>query len=118
MPHVRMDITVWAGTVILVTATFRHTTTYGMVFVQPLSETRSRMRTIVWVPRRSGTFSKAIVDPIDAWIRQRFIRAFLMDDVLRAAGARYNPNTLIEADREIGNYMAWLAQLTNAPASQ
>jgi len=115
--RVQMDITVWAGTVILVTATFRRTTSYGMVFVQPLSESRTHMRTIVWVPRSKGAFARAVVDPVDAWIRRRFIRAFLMDDVLRAAGARYNPNTLVEADREISNYMAWLAQLTNAPAS-
>jgi phenylpropionate dioxygenase-like ring-hydroxylating dioxygenase large terminal subunit len=107
-PRVRMSITVWAGTNILVTAEFARTTSYGMVFVHPLSQARTRLRTIVWVPRRRGRLARALIDPTDAMIRRRFIRAFMADDASRSAGVRYNPATLIDADRELAGYFDWL----------
>jgi phenylpropionate dioxygenase-like ring-hydroxylating dioxygenase large terminal subunit len=112
-PRVNMSITSWAGLNILVTARFRRTTSYGMVFVRPIDEQRTHLRTIVWVPRRAGAIARAAIDPLDAAIRRRFIRAFMKDDVVRSAGIRYNPATLIEADRELGNYLKWLLELGN-----
>jgi phenylpropionate dioxygenase-like ring-hydroxylating dioxygenase large terminal subunit len=112
-PQVHMAVTVWGGTLILVTARFRRTTSYGMVFVRPLGDDRTHLRTIVWVPRRSGRLASAAIDPIDASIRRRFIRAFMADDALRSDGVRYNPATLIEADREMAHYLAWLLAVTN-----
>jgi phenylpropionate dioxygenase-like ring-hydroxylating dioxygenase large terminal subunit len=111
-PRVRMTVTSWAGTLILVTAEFRRTTTYGMVFVQPLSEHRTRVRTILWLPRRRGIVGRAVLGPIDRRVRRGFIRAFLADDAARSQGARYNPATLIDADREMAAYLDWLAALS------
>ena len=108
-PSVRMSVTVWGGTLILVTATFRRTTSYGMVALEPLAETRTRVRTIVWVPRRTGAMARTLLDPLDARIRRRFIRAFMLEDAVRSNGVRYNPATLIDADRELRDYMTWLA---------
>jgi phenylpropionate dioxygenase-like ring-hydroxylating dioxygenase large terminal subunit len=107
-PRVRMSITVWAGTNILVTATFARTTSYGMVFVRPIDEGRAQLRTIVWVPRRRAAVSRAVLDPLDAWVRRGFIRAFMGDDAARSNGVRYNPATLIDADRTMAEYMDWL----------
>lgn len=112
-PRVRMSVTVWAGTLILVTAAFQRTTSYGMVFVRPLSDgRRSLVRTIVWAPRRQGAVRRALLDPLDARIRRRFIRAFMMDDATRSDGVEYNPHTLIEADAELRDYFVWLSQAT------
>jgi hypothetical protein len=111
-PRVRMTVTSWAGTLILVTAEFRRTTTYGMVFVQPLGEHRTRVRTILWLPRRRGMVGRAVLAPIDRRVRRGFIRAFLADDAARSQGARYNPATLIDADREMAAYLDWLAALS------
>jgi phenylpropionate dioxygenase-like ring-hydroxylating dioxygenase large terminal subunit len=111
-PRVRMSVTVWYGTLILVTAEFRRTISYGMVFVRPLSTERTHLRTIVWVPRRRGLLLRAIVDPIDARVRRSFIRAFMTDDAVRSDGVGYNPNTLIDADRELRDYFAWLGRVT------
>ena len=108
-PRVRMTVTVWAGTLILVSAEFRRTTTYGMVFVRPTADGGAHMRTIVWVPRRRRAWARAAVDPLDAAIRRRFIRAFLMEDAVRTDGVRYNPATLIDADQEMRAYLDWLA---------
>jgi hypothetical protein len=110
-PRVRMSITVWAGTNILVTATFARTTSYGMVFVRPIGEQRTHLRTIVWVPRRRAAVARAILDPLDAFVRRRFIRAFMADDAARSNGVRYNPATLIAADRTMAEYMDWLASV-------
>jgi phenylpropionate dioxygenase-like ring-hydroxylating dioxygenase large terminal subunit len=108
-PRVRMTVTVWAGTLILVTAEFCRTTTYGMVFVRPRADGGAHMRTIVWIPRRCRAWSRALLDPLDAAIRRRFIRAFLTEDAVRTDGVRYNPATLIDADREMRAYLDWLA---------
>jgi phenylpropionate dioxygenase-like ring-hydroxylating dioxygenase large terminal subunit len=112
-PRVRMSVTVWGGTVVLVTAEFRRTTSYGMVFVRPLGPRRSHLRTIVWVSRRRGAAARALLDPLDAAVRRSFIRAFMLDDAVRSEGVGYNPATLIDADRELRDYFAWLAGVTN-----
>ena len=113
-PQVRMSVTSWAGVNIIVTATFAKTSTHGMVFVRPLDEERTLLRTIVWIPRHAGPMAKSLIDPIAAWIRRRFIQAFLHDDAARAEGARYNPATLLpDADRVLKYYLDWLASLTS-----
>src|SRR5206468_707675 len=68
--QVRMSVTVWTGTNILVTAAFARTTSFGMVFIRPLGETRTHLRTIVWVPRRRGILARAVADPLDALVRR------------------------------------------------
>jgi phenylpropionate dioxygenase-like ring-hydroxylating dioxygenase large terminal subunit len=109
-PRVRMSVTIWGGTLIFVEATFQHTTSYGMVCVWPIDENSAVMRTIVWIARRRGALA-AVVDPLDAWLRRRFIRAFLTEDAVRSDGVRYNPLTVIDADRGLASYMAWLSSM-------
>jgi nitrite reductase/ring-hydroxylating ferredoxin subunit len=121
-PRVRMAVTSWAGTVILVTASFRRTTSYGMVFVRPLAAEgaaggRSLVRIVVWVPRRGSRLGRAVVDPVDAAVRRRFIRAFLRPDVTASDGVRYTPATLIDADRELADYMRWLSRTCRGEAA-
>jgi phenylpropionate dioxygenase-like ring-hydroxylating dioxygenase large terminal subunit len=112
-PRVRMSVTVWGGTNVLVAAEFRRTTSYGMVFVRPLDAERTHLRTIVWVPRRRGALRRALLDPLDAAVRRSFIRAFMGDDAARSEGVGYNPATLIDADKELRDYFLWLGGVTN-----
>jgi phenylpropionate dioxygenase-like ring-hydroxylating dioxygenase large terminal subunit len=109
-PQVHMSVTSWGGVNILVTARFQRAVTRGMVFVRAVDVNRTVLRTIVWVPQHRGPFG-ALIDPIAAAIRRRFIQAFLADDAARSDGARYNPATLIDADREMKRYLDWLAAL-------
>ena len=102
-PTVTMAVTSWGGTMVLVAATFRRTTSYGMVNVTPLDGRRSRVRVVVWVPRRRP------FDRVDARVRRSFVRAFLLPDVTAAAGTRWSPGTLVDADRTFASYLAWLA---------
>jgi hypothetical protein len=99
---------VWGGPLVLVTAQFRRTTSYGMVTIQPLAEAKSLARILVWVPRRTHAGGR-IINVLDAAVRRAFIRAFLRPDVTAADGIRYTPGTLIDADRELASYMQWLS---------
>jgi phenylpropionate dioxygenase-like ring-hydroxylating dioxygenase large terminal subunit len=107
-PKVTMTVTSWCGTAILVSAEFRRTTSYGMVWVTPLSPVRSRLRTIVWVPRARTAAGRMLFDPADAAVRRSFIRTFMLDDRNRSAGIRYSPGTLIGADAVLAGYLQWL----------
>jgi hypothetical protein len=86
-----------------------------MVLVHPLGPERTLLRTIVWVRKRKNAIARALVDPVDACIRRRFIRAFVMDDAVRSRGVRYNPATLIEPDHAMRDYFNWLAALSSSP---
>jgi aminopyrrolnitrin oxygenase len=113
--EVTLTATVWCGPLIFVIARFRRTTTYGLVSVRPLTGERSLATIIVWVPRRNSAFGR-LIDPIDAAVRRSFIRAFLQPDVSAAAGIRYNPATLIDADRELVAYLRWLGGASRGAA--
>jgi len=69
----------------------------------------SRVRVIVFVPKSRSVLGRGLVDPAHGWVRRAFIRAFLSADARRLDGARYNPRSLIEADRDMANYFTWLA---------
>lgn len=107
-PRVSMTITSYCGTMVLVSAQFARTTSYGMVFVRPVAGDRCQIRIVVWVPRRSGAMRA--LDPLDALIRRWFIRDFLRADQDRTRGIRYNPSTLIEADQTLAGYFQWLGR--------
>ncbi len=106
--QVEMSVTCWSGTLILVMAKFRRTTSYGMVCVTPLSPGKTRLQTIVWVPKSRTKLGRMIIDPIDAIIRRSFIKAFMRADQDRLDGTRYNRNTLIGADAALAAYFDWL----------
>jgi nitrite reductase/ring-hydroxylating ferredoxin subunit len=109
--RVTMTVTSWCGTLVLVTAEFARTTSYGMVCVRPLDRNRSVIRNIVWVPRRSGLLHA--LDPVDAMVRRWFIRGFVESDRERSKGIRYNPGSLIDADAVLAGYFKWLAETVN-----
>jgi hypothetical protein len=107
-PTVTMTVTSWCGTIILVTAEFRRTTSYGLVAVTPMGQNRTRMLTIVWVKRSDGALGRLAFDPINASVRRSFIRAFMLADRERSEGTRYTPETLIAADAVLADYFRWL----------
>lgn len=112
-PRVTMSVTSWTGTLVLVTAKFSRTTSYGLVCVTPVAAGRCRLRVIVWVPRSRTAAGRWVIDPIDAAVRRAFIRAFVRSDHERSAGIRFAPGTLIDADRTLADYFSWLAGLVH-----
>jgi hypothetical protein len=110
-PKVEMTVTNWCGNLVLVAARFRRTTTYGLVSFIPLEGNRTWVRDIVWIPRRRLWPLRSILDPLDACIRRLFIREFVRSDVERSAGIRFNSHRMIEADKVLVDYLAWLRRV-------
>ncbi|MDB6124405.1 MAG: Rieske (2Fe-2S) domain protein [Pedosphaera sp.] len=103
-----MTVTNWYGNLVLVSARFRRTTSYGIVSFIPLANGQTLIRDIVLVPRSRTMVGRRIVDPIDLWLRKRFIREFVRSDVEPSQGIRFNPQRAIEADKVLVDYFNWL----------
>lgn len=107
--EVTMEVTDWAGTLFFVRASFRRTQTYGMVALLPMAPRRTLLYVTVAVRRSRTTVGRWLIDPVNAQIRRKFIEIFLREDIERASGTDYHWQSLIEADRLLADYFAWLA---------
>ncbi|HKQ79827.1 MAG TPA: Rieske 2Fe-2S domain-containing protein [Blastocatellia bacterium] len=120
--RVTMDTTVWSGTLAFVMAHFHNSdslpsglndiaprvTSYGMTEIRPLStdlNQQSLVRVTIFRRRRRG---RRALDHFDVRIKRHFIRAFLKPDTRLLDDARYDPDHLIHADREMAAYLQWL----------
>ena len=106
-----MTITVWGGTLIFVTARFRHATSYGLMTVRPLANDATLARVVVWVRRSRSTLGRVVFDAANLELRRWFIRQFLHSDLGRMSGVRYHPGRLIDADKPFAAYMEWLREI-------
>jgi nitrite reductase/ring-hydroxylating ferredoxin subunit len=109
--EVEMSVESWCGNLVLVTAKFRRTTSYGMVSFAPMSATRTRVRNIVWVPRSRNAIARKAIDPLDAIVRRSFIREFVRSDAHRSNGISWHPGRMIEADNVLVEYLGWLQKV-------
>lgn len=107
--EVKMDITDWCGNMMLATATFRRTTSYGMVVTEPLASGKVAVRVIVFLPHSRSLLGRLLRDPLRLAVRRLFIKRFLSSDAARLDGARYTPHGLIDCDRDLAEYFDWLA---------
>jgi len=120
--RVTMDTTVWSGTLAFVMAHFHNTdslpsglndvaprvTSYGMTEIRPLSTApnqQSLVRVTIFRRRRRGWRA---LDHLDVRVKRHFIRAFLKPDTQLLDDARYDPDHLIHADRQMADYLRWL----------
>ncbi len=124
-PEVEMTITDWCGNLMFVTATFRRTTSYGMVITEPLASGQVVVRVIVFLPRGRSWIGRSLRDPVRLAVRRFFIKSFLSSDAARLDGVRYSPHGLIDWDRDLVEYFAWLAGVArgrphepNVPAAE
>ena len=106
-----MAVENWNGNLVLVTARFRRTTSYGIVSFIPLANGQTLLRDIVLIPRSKSAIGRHLFDPLDAFIRRAFIREFVRSDVERSQGIRYRATRLIAADNVLADYMNWLQEL-------
>ena len=109
--ELEMTVENWGGNLVLVTAKFRRTTSYGLVSFVPLDKDQTKLRNIVWVPRSKNRVARWLVDPLDAIIRRSFIREFVRSDVNRSAGIRFHPARMIAADKVLVEYLGWLQNI-------
>ena len=117
-PRVTMDVTVWCGTLILVSAKFARTTSFGIFNVLPLDAQRTLGRVIVWVKRSETALGRLLVDRLNSATRRKFIQTFLRSDLPRIAGLRYQPERLIAADEVMADYFAWLEKVSEPSSTE
>lgn len=115
--RVTLSVTDWCGSLSFVTATFRRTTNYGMVAVEACEDGRTRVTITAFVQRSEGWFGRTFFDPVNAFVRRHFIRAFLIDDVANLEGISFRADNLLACDRELSRYFNWLAATSQGTPS-
>jgi nitrite reductase/ring-hydroxylating ferredoxin subunit len=113
---VRVSITNWGGPLILVSGQFRKARSLMMIATQPLPPDRTLVETIVFAPR-SRTLVGRLLSPLALRVRRWLTQKFLQDDIDRLAGICYSPLSMIESDRELVEFFAWLARLPQGDES-
>jgi nitrite reductase/ring-hydroxylating ferredoxin subunit len=120
--RVTMDTTVWSGTLAFVMAHFHNsdslpdslkdgaprTTSYGLTEIRPLNpaaQSQSLVRVTIFRQRRPHL---GALDQLDVRVKRHFIRAFLRPDTELLNDAQYHPAHLIQADRQMIDYLRWL----------
>lgn len=111
--EVTLSITDYCGNLMLATATFRRTCTYGMVATLPLPDGRVSVRVLVMMRRSRTVLGRLLLDRLSLAIRRKFVNSFLSSDIVSLAGVRYNPSRLITEDRIMVEYFQWLATVSH-----
>jgi phenylpropionate dioxygenase-like ring-hydroxylating dioxygenase large terminal subunit len=111
--EVTLAITDWCGNLMFATASFRRTTSYGMVVTEPLGGGRVRVQVVVYLPRSRRGLLRVLLDPLRLAVRRLFIMRFLSADAELLNGVRYNPDGLIAADGQLAEYFRWLAEVSH-----
>ncbi len=107
---VTLGIIDWCGSLSFATAEFHRASSYGLVAREPLSNGRVRVDVIVFARRSTRRWQQLFWDPIHLTVRRQFVKQFLTADAIRLNGVRYNPAGLIDADRDMAEYFAWVAK--------
>lgn len=116
--QVSLGITDWCGSLSFATAQFARTSTYGLVAREPLPDGKVHVQVIVFARRSSNILFQRLLDPIHLEVRRHFIKTFLTADAIRLNGVRYQPERLIEADRDMIEYYQWLAETCQLASSK
>jgi len=115
--YVTLDATVWSGTLAFVISRFHkspdsgswRSATYGMTEIRPVPsapDKQSIVRVTIFCRHHKGL---APVDWLAVRLKRDFVHAFLKPDTLLLRGAQYDPDHLIDADRQLVDYLRWLA---------
>jgi phenylpropionate dioxygenase-like ring-hydroxylating dioxygenase large terminal subunit len=111
--EVTLGIIDWCGSLSFATAEFRRTSSYGLVAREPLNDGRVRVDVIVFARRSSQRWKQLVWDSANVAVRRLFIKKFLTADAIRLNGVRYNPAGLIAADRDMAQYLSWVANVSH-----
>ena len=108
---VQLEITEWAGNVILARATLPRAQTFGMLFLEPQTSQRTRAHIMVLARKSKSGLGRTMLDPVRTRIRALLIRRFLRSDIPRMKGSYVQPHTLISQDQAVADYMQLLCKM-------
>ena len=109
--RVELQVTVWAGTIVLVKSTLERAQSFGMVSIIPVSAAESVAHVTVLARPSRLPIAGWLVDHMNLNLRKLLIHRFLATDAPRLKGTDICPITLIDADRGLLNYLQWLHAL-------
>jgi phenylpropionate dioxygenase-like ring-hydroxylating dioxygenase large terminal subunit len=108
---VGLEVTEWAGSVVLARSTLQRAETFGMLFMQPLHASRTLVHIMVLARKSPNAIGRMILDPLRTTIRAKLIRRFLRSDIPRLKGSYVHSLTLLSQDQAIADYLQLLCRL-------
>jgi phenylpropionate dioxygenase-like ring-hydroxylating dioxygenase large terminal subunit len=115
-PNVHLEITEWAGNIVLARATLQRAQTFGMLFLEPQSSERTLVHIMVFARRSQTLVGQRLLDALRTSIRSYLVCRFLRSDISRMKGGYVQPHRLIEQDQAVADYMRFLCQLPSGEA--
>jgi phenylpropionate dioxygenase-like ring-hydroxylating dioxygenase large terminal subunit len=103
------QMTIWAGNIVLVRCSFSRDRTYGFVVTTPIDERRVRVTIIANAAESQSSIARWLLDPIRVRVKRAAIRSFASHDIPLLDGLEYRSHGLDGQDREIVDYLRWLA---------
>ena len=110
-PTVDISITIWGGTMAVITGTFKRATSRFLIAMQPQGNGQSLCHVIPFARVSSNPLGRWLLQPISLWIRRQFTGAYLLAEAQSLGNPQYNAANLVEADRELIEYFKWAAAL-------
>lgn len=96
------------GNTLQVTSILKHSKSYGLVNIIPVSPTRCRVINIVMIERSVGAMARLLIDRPNARIRRSYIRRFLSSDQPRIEGTDAIFTRFQPADFYMREFFKWL----------
>ncbi len=109
---VTISITTWGGTIVVLTGDFANATSWFMICLRPVEDGKTICHIIPFGPKLENPLARWLIQPLSLWVRRLFTGGYLISETEALGSPRYNPRSLIEADREMINYFHWVANLT------
>ncbi len=111
---VDVSITTWGGTVVTISGRFRRATSRFMICLTPLENGKTQCHVIAFAPRAQSLPGRFLVQSPSLWLRRLFTGAYLIAETESLGSPRYNPLSLVDADREMIDYFCWVAELSKS----
>jgi aminopyrrolnitrin oxygenase len=105
---VRVSMTNWGGSVVVVTGDFRHMRSSLITFIEPIDGEHCFQNILVYA--RRGRIGQPF-DRLRLWLRRRFTHSFMAEEFQTLAGIRYQTGCLVESDRPMIDFFQWLTGL-------
>ena len=110
-PTVRISITTWGGTIVMITGHFANATSQFMICLRPVEGAKTECQVIPFGRKAHSRLAQWLVQPLSLWVRRLFTGGYLIAETEALGSPRYNPRSLVEADREMIEYFHWVANL-------
>lgn len=117
-PTVKITITTWGGTVVVITGHFASATSQFMICLRPVEGDRTECQVIPFARKAENPLAKWLLQPLTLSVRRLFTGGYLIAETEALGSPRYNPRSLIEADREMIEYFHWVANLPRSAIAE